>query len=285
MIRDGASGTWSGRSSSAAGAAGAPARRAPPPKAATTSNAPPHRTFIGSPSLPRGPTAGGVVRRRTTREPIAKRVGFLSQPPFLEDRQRHRAHATLAGAGREALLLQPRFELVRLRVGRDGPLQQVEFDRQSDRVGRRVALAALASPLRRLERREQLAAHRGRARGGYRRHDLHILHRPPPSSTTVASNAYPGRSGRRYPRSRATTRQAPHTGQYPSLQLVGISGARPRAQAGSSGTAAICPTTRTACASAPAAAASASLRASSWHTAAASRASPSMSRLPPFTCG
>src|SRR5438094_926067 len=95
MIRDGVSGTWSGRSSSAAGAAGAPARRAPPPQAATTSNAPHHRTFIGSPSLPRGPTAGGVVRRRTTREPIAKRVGFLSQPPFLEDRQRHRAHAAL----------------------------------------------------------------------------------------------------------------------------------------------------------------------------------------------
>src|SRR5256886_8721168 len=75
MIRDGSSGTWGGRSGSAAGAAGAPARRAPPPQAATTSNTPHHGTFIGSPSLPRGPTAGGVVRRRTTREPIAKRVG------------------------------------------------------------------------------------------------------------------------------------------------------------------------------------------------------------------
>src|SRR2546430_11557397 len=162
-----------------AGAAGAPARRAPPPQAATTSNAPHHRTFMGSPSLPRGPTAGGVVRRRTTREPIAKRVGFLSQPPFLEDRQRPRAHATLAGAGREALLLQPRFELVRLRVGRDGPLQQVEFDRQSDRVGPRVALAALAPPLRRLECREQLAAHLGGA--GPRAGRPGGLPHPPPS--------------------------------------------------------------------------------------------------------
>src|SRR5256884_6558661 len=191
MIRDGVSGTWSGRSSSAAGAAGARARRAPPPRAATTSNTPHPRTFIGAPSLPAGPTGGGAVRRRTTREPIPKRVGFLSQPPFLEDRQRHRAHATLAGAGREALLLQPRFELVRLRVGRDGPLQQVEFDRQSDRVGRGVALAALAPPLRRLECREQLAAHLGGAGPPAGRHPGPPQPPPPPPSPNPAPKPEP----------------------------------------------------------------------------------------------
>src|SRR2546429_8696042 len=199
MIRDGVSGTWSGRSSSAAGAAGARARRAPPPRAATTSNTPHPRTFMAPPPLPRGPPAGGVVRRRTTREPIAKRVGFVSQPPFLEDRQRHRAHATLAGAGREALLLQPRFELVRLRVGRDRPLQQVEFDRQSDRVGRGVALAALAPPLRRLECREQLAAHLGGAGPGAGGH-AGLPHRPPPPPPRgPAPHPNPPPSRRRHP--------------------------------------------------------------------------------------
>src|SRR2546430_101280 len=205
MIRDGSSGTWGGRSGAAAGAAGAAAGGAPPPQAATTSNAPHHRTFIGSPSLPRGPTAGGVVGRRTTREPIAKRVGFVSQPPFLEDRQRHRAHATLAGAGREALLLQPRFELVRLRVGRDRPLQQVEFDRQSDRVGRGVALAALAPPLRRLECREQLAAHLGGAGPRAGGHPGPPNRHPPPPSRIRASHAHPHRSGPPYPPSTAAT--------------------------------------------------------------------------------
>src|SRR2546429_2579287 len=203
MIRDGVSGPWSGRSSAAAGAAGARARRAPPPRAATTSNTPHPRTFMAPPPLPRGPPAGGVVRRRTTREPIAKRVGFVSQPPFLEDRQRHRAHATLAGAGREALLLQPRFELVRLRVGRDRPLQQVEFDRQSDRVGRGVALAALAPPLRRLECREQLAAHLGGAGPPADRHTGLPYTHPPPTPPNTGPNATPRRFRRPLPRSSA----------------------------------------------------------------------------------
>src|SRR5205823_1985027 len=198
MIRDGVSGTWSGRSSSAVGAVVAPARRpAAPPHAVTRRTTPHQRTFMVSPpSLPSGPIAGGVVRRRTTREPIAKIVGFPGQSPFLEDRQRHRADAALTRSGREAVLLQPGFELVGLRVGRDGPLQQIELDRQPDRVWSRVALAALAPPLRRLERREQLAAHGGRARWGYRCHGLHHLPRPPPSSKSWASSAYPGRAGR-----------------------------------------------------------------------------------------
>src|SRR5256884_4460205 len=148
MTRAGVSGTWSGRSSSAVGAVVAPARRlAAPPHAVTRRTAPHQRTFMVSPSLPSGPIAGGVVRRRTTREPIAKIVGFPGQSPFLEDRQRHRTDAALAGSGGETLLLQPGFELVGLRVGRDGPLQQIELDRQPDRVGSRVALAALAPPL------------------------------------------------------------------------------------------------------------------------------------------
>src|SRR2546429_3872194 len=148
MMRDGISGTWSGRSSSAVGAVLAPARRpAAPPQAVSRRTAPHKRTFMVSPSLPSGPTARGVVRRRTTREPIAKIVGFPGQSPFLEDRQRHRTDAALAGSGGETLLLQPGFELVGLRVGRDGPLQQIELDRQPDRVGSRVALAALAPPL------------------------------------------------------------------------------------------------------------------------------------------
>src|SRR2546422_764907 len=123
MIRDGISRTWSGRSSSPVGTVVGPAPRpAAPPHAVTRRTAPHQRTFMVSPSLPTGAIARGVVRRRTTREPIAKIVGFPGQSPFLEDRQRHRTDAALARTGGEALLLQPAFELVGLRVGRDGPL-------------------------------------------------------------------------------------------------------------------------------------------------------------------
>src|SRR2546430_2312525 len=94
---------------------------APRPRAAKK-RGPPNGASMVPPSLPSGPIAGGVVRRRTTREPIAKIVGFPGQSPFLEDRQRHRTDPALAGTGGEALLLQPAFELVGLRVGRDGPL-------------------------------------------------------------------------------------------------------------------------------------------------------------------
>src|SRR2546430_12745595 len=113
MTRAGVSGTWSGRSSSAVGAVVAPARRvAAPPHAVTRRTAPHNRTFMGSPSLPSGPIAGGVVRRRTTREPIAQIVGFPVQSPFLEDRQRHHTDAVLARTGGVTLLLQPGLEPV-----------------------------------------------------------------------------------------------------------------------------------------------------------------------------
>src|SRR6267378_4762669 len=183
---------WRGRRGCPPPPRGAPAAARRQHKADAT-----HTHVHSPPSLPRGPIAWGVVRRRPTCEPIAKVVCLFGQLPFLEDRQRHRAHAPLAGAGREALLLQPPFELLRLGVGRDRPLQQVELDRQPDRVGSRVALAALAPALRRVERREQLAAHIGGAGRGA------VGHAGRPAMR--ASSAYPGRSGRRYPRSRAAT--------------------------------------------------------------------------------
>src|SRR2546426_15981 len=214
MMRYGFSGTWSAFNTSGGGAAAAGRLAPPPPHATSSRKATLRRTFMISPpplALPRGPIARGVVRWRTTREPISKVVCLSGQLPFLEDRQRHRAHAALARTGGEALLLQPGLELVRLRVGRDRALQQVELDRQPDGVGSGVALAAPAPPLRRVEGGEQLPAHGG---GAGRRvaplwrllpHGLHILHPPPPSSRTRAASAYPGRSGRRYPRSRAAT--------------------------------------------------------------------------------
>src|SRR5256885_16442797 len=123
MMRDGIAGTWRGRKRSAVGAVLAPARRpAAPPQAVSRRTAPHKRTFMVSPSLPSGPTAGGVVRRRTTREPIAKIVGFPGQSPFLEDRQRHRTEAALAGTAGEGLLLQPTSAMVRVRVRRHGAL-------------------------------------------------------------------------------------------------------------------------------------------------------------------
>src|SRR2546430_8367721 len=103
-----------------------------------------------------------------------------------------------APAGAQALLVEPGLEILRLGVGADGPLEQVSFDRQPDRVGRGVAFAPPPSPLRRLEGRQELAADVARARRavGHLNHPSK-LHRPPPTSTTSARSAYPGRSGRR----------------------------------------------------------------------------------------
>src|SRR3989441_3781993 len=214
MMRYGFSGTWSAFNTSGGGAAAAGRLAPPPPHATSSRKATLRRTFMISPpplALPRGPIARGVVRWRTTREPIAKVVCLSGQLPFLEDRQRHRAHAALAGTGGEALLLQPGLELVRLRVGRDCALQQVELDRQPDGVRSGVALAALAPPLRRVEGGEQLATDLARAG----RRPAHAS-RPPPRpgvkpsrlrrrSVIRTSSACPGRSGRWDPPSRAAT--------------------------------------------------------------------------------
>src|SRR2546425_12056263 len=180
MMRYGFSGTWSAFNPSGGGAAAAGGRAPPRPHATSSRTATLSGTFMISPpplALPRGPIARGVVRWRTTREPIAKVVCLSGQLPFLEDRQRHRAHAALAGTGGEALLLQPGLELVRLRVGRDRALQQVELDRQPDGVRSGVALAALAPPLRRVEGGEQLAADGGGAGVGAVAHAVPPLDR------------------------------------------------------------------------------------------------------------
>src|SRR2546426_7650450 len=82
----------------------------------------------------------------------------MRHAPFLEDRQRHRPDAALGPAGAEALLVQPGLEVVRIGIGGDRSLEQLALDRQADRVGGRVALAAAPAPLGCVERRQELAA-------------------------------------------------------------------------------------------------------------------------------
>src|SRR5256886_661348 len=224
-MKSGLGGTWSGFSTSGGGPAAAdvrPRAAPPPPQATSVRRAPPRTAATRTRALPcmcspslitrvrlgrtgslaTRPTSGRVVRRCTAGEPVPERVRILCQTPFLEDRQRHRPHSALARARRETLLLQPGLELVRRGVGGDGPLEQPSLDRETDRVGGRVALAPLAPPLRRLQGGEELAADCARA-GRWA-----VAHAPPfptpnanPSrgrrrSAIRASSAYPGRSGR-----------------------------------------------------------------------------------------
>src|SRR5256886_6701642 len=186
-------------------------RRAPPRTPATRAGALPcmcspsliTRVRLGrTGSLATRPTSGRVARRCAAGEPVPERVRILCQTPFLEDRQRHRPHSTLARSRRETLLLQPGLEHVRPGVGGDGLLEQPSLDREADCVGGRIALAPLAPPLRRLQGGEELAADCARA-GQWA-----VAHAPPfrtpnanPSrgrrrSAIRASSAYPGRSGR-----------------------------------------------------------------------------------------
>src|SRR6266853_3724131 len=198
MMRYGLSGTWSGFTTSGGGPAGGHARpRAPPPHPTAVRTIPPRiatrirrAACIVSPSLRKC-----VVRRCPTRQPLPERVRVVGQAPLLEDRQCHRPHPTLAAAGAQALLVQPRLECVGLRVGGDGPLEQVPLDRQADRVGRRVALAAPASSFRCVEGGEELTADLAGAGRCVVVHAPPLHHLPRPSIRT--SSAYPGRSGRR----------------------------------------------------------------------------------------
>src|SRR3989449_8725959 len=208
MREYGLSGTCSGFTTSGGGPAGGHVRpRAPPPHPTAVRTMPLRNatrirraTCIVSPSLSKG-----VVRRCAAGEPVPKRVRVVRQTPLLEDRQRHGPHPALAAAGGQALLVQPRFELVGLGVGGDRALEQVPLDRQADCIGGRVALAPPASPLRSVEGGEEFAADDGRALvhaaplgGGWGRSwrfvevgggcfvtastILHNLHHPPPSS-------------------------------------------------------------------------------------------------------
>src|SRR6267142_5549624 len=137
-----------------------------------------------------------VIRRRALRQPVPKRPGAQRQAPLLEDRQCHRAHATLRRSRGRALLEQPRLERFRLRVGGDGAVEQIALYGEPDRIGRRVPLAPLPPAFRCFECGQQLAADGGRP--CRLRHDLHQL---PPTSTTFTSRPNPGRSGRWWPRS------------------------------------------------------------------------------------
>src|SRR2546427_103779 len=233
MRRYGFGGPWGSFPTAGGGPAGGHARpRVPPPHPTAVRTVPlriatPMRraTCIVSPSLRKC-----VVRRCPTRQPVPERVRVVGQAPLLEDRQGHGPHAALASTGVQALLVQPRLEFVGLGVGGDGSLEQVPLDRQADRVGCRVAPTAAPAPLRRVEGGEELATDLAGARrvlvhaprpgdgcGGWWRLGeggggcsvtactiLHNLHHPPPSWIR-ASSAYPGRSGRRYPRSSAAT--------------------------------------------------------------------------------
>src|SRR5436190_14212549 len=176
MMRYGFSGTWRSFTTAGGGPAGGQARpRAPPPHPTAVSTVPLRiatrmrkaTCILSSPSLRKG-----VVRRCAAGEPVPERVRVVRQAPLLEDRQRHGPHPALAAAGGQALLVQPRFECVGLGVGGDRALEQVPLDRQADCVGGRVPLAPPPSPLRSVQRREQLTADLARAR----------VHAAPPSS-------------------------------------------------------------------------------------------------------
>src|SRR5438445_3321022 len=167
MMRYGFSGTCRSFTTAGGGPAGGHARpRAPPPHPTAVRTIPLRNatrtrraTCIRfSPSL-----SEGVVRRCAAGEPVPERVRVVRQAPLLEDRERHRPHAPFAPTGGQALLVQPRLELVGLGVGGDRALEQVPLDRQADRVGGRVALAAPASSLRCVEAGEEVATDDGRA--------------------------------------------------------------------------------------------------------------------------
>src|SRR6266576_4845698 len=137
----------------------------------------------------------GVVRRSTVAEPGAERVRVVGEAPFLEDRQRHGPHAALGAARRETLRVQPGLEVVRCRIGGDRPLEQLPLDRQADRVRGGVALAPLATALRGVERREQLATYVTRTARQVVAH----------ADARRASSAHAGVAGRSNPRSSAAT--------------------------------------------------------------------------------
>src|SRR6266576_6032121 len=209
MMRYGFSGTWRSFTTAGGGPAGGQARpRVPPPHPTAVRTIPLRNAtricratcILSSPSLSKG-----VVRRCAAGEPVPERVRVVRQAPLLEDRERHRPHAPFAPTGGQALLVQPRLELVGLGVGGDRSLEQVPLDRQADRVGGRVPLAPPASSFRSVQRREQLTADLARARvhaptpgGGWWRFwrfvevgggcfitastILRNLHHPPPSS-------------------------------------------------------------------------------------------------------
>src|SRR6266550_1198899 len=187
MMRYGFSGTWRSFTTAGGGPAGGQARpRVPPPHPTAVRTIPLRNAtricratcILSSPSLSKG-----VVRRCAAGEPVPERVRVV----------------------RQALLVQPRLELLGLGVGGDRALEQVPLDRQADCIGGRVALAPPASPLRSVEGGEELAADDGRALvhaaplgGGWGRSwrfvevgggcfvtastILHNLHHPPPSS-------------------------------------------------------------------------------------------------------
>src|SRR5437016_7480089 len=209
MMRYRFSGTCRSFTTAGGGPAGGQARpRAPPPHPTAVRTIPLRNatrtrraTCIRfSPSL-----SEGVVRRCAAGEPVPERVRVVRQAPLLEDRERHRPHAPFAPTGGQALLVQPRLELLGLGVGGDRSLEQVPLDRQADCIGGRVALAPPPSPLRSVEGGEEPAADDGRALvhaaplgGGWGRSwrfvevgggcfvtapaILHNLHHPPPSS-------------------------------------------------------------------------------------------------------
>src|SRR6266702_488702 len=205
MMRYGFSGTWRSFTTAGGGPPGGHARpRAPPPHPTAVRTSPLRNVtrirratcILFSPSLSKG-----VVRRCAAGEPVPKGVRVVRQAPLLEDRQRHGPHPALAAAGGQALLVQPRLELVGLGVGGDRSLEQVPLDRQADCIGGRVALAPPASPLRSVQRRQQLGAHDRRPRvhasplrrsvedgggaGGWWRPPRRNLHHPPPTSTNL----------------------------------------------------------------------------------------------------
>src|SRR5436189_1209769 len=167
MMRYGFSGTWRSFTTAGGGPAGGQARpRVPPPHPTAVRTIPLRNAtricratcILSSPSLSKG-----VVRRCAAGEPVPKRVRVVRQAPLLEDRQRHGPHPALAATGGQALLVQPRLELVGLGVGGDRALEQVPLHRQPDRVRRGVTLAAPPTPLRCAERGARLPADLARA--------------------------------------------------------------------------------------------------------------------------
>src|SRR5207244_1970623 len=167
MMRYGFSGTWRSFTTAGGGPAGGQARpRVPPPHPTAVRTIPLRNAtricratcILSSPSLSKG-----VVRRCAAGEPVPERVRVVRQAPLLEDRERHRPHAPFAPTGGQALLVQPRLELLGLGVGGDRSLEQVPLDRQADCIGGRVAIAPPPSPLRSVEGSAALAAEAGRS--------------------------------------------------------------------------------------------------------------------------
>src|ERR1044072_3905400 len=127
-----------------------------------------------------GPLIGCVVGRCSPRQPLPERFRFPRQAPLLEDRLGHGPHATVPLSGGPALLQQPRFEIVRLRVGGDRQLQELPLEGEPDGVGCGIALAPLAASFRRVERRQELATDvAGPAEGGFAGHGSAARPSPP----------------------------------------------------------------------------------------------------------